>query len=276
MSAIVQTVVRNYQDIVRETKVDPMVDSWFLMSSPLPILSILAVYLWFVLKAGPAFMASRKPYNLQALLVIYNAYQVLFSLWLCTMPLRVNAIPYLLKHGCHPLENQSNPFTIAVSNGAWWYFISKVVELLDTYLPGEQGVVIGFLNSVVHVVLYTYYLIAALGPKYQKYLWWKKYVTKIQLTQFCIMLAYLATLLVFDCKLPKALTFFFVGNVVIFLFLFADFYRKAYARRAPKQPVAASDEAEAGAAPSSSKSVRFVDVRPTNGISRRNAPDTAK
>lgn len=40
---------------------------------------------------------------------------------------------------------------------------------------------IGFLNSVVHVVLYSYYLIAALGPKYKKYLWWKKYVTKIQL-----------------------------------------------------------------------------------------------
>ncbi|KAJ1526975.1 hypothetical protein ONE63_008520 [Megalurothrips usitatus] len=306
MSAIVQTVVRNYQQIVRETKVDPMVDSWFLMGSPLPILSILAVYLWFVLKAGPAFMASRKPYNLQPILVLYNGYQVLFSLWLCTMPLRVNAIPYLLKHGCHPLENQHNPFTIAVSNGAWWYFFSKVIELLDTvffvlrkkqnqvsflnvyhhsitcffswcylkYLPGEQGVVIGFLNSVVHVVLYTYYLIAALGPKYQKYLWWKKYVTKIQLAQFCIMLAYLGTLLVFDCKLPKALTFFFVGNVVIFLFLFADFYRKAYSRRSPKGSAAKSESGAAGEAvpaPSGSKHVEFCDAPSAtdSGVARR-------
>lgn len=62
-----------------------MVDSWFLMSSPLPVLGILAVYLWFVLKAGPAFMASRKPFNLQGVMVLYNAYQVVFSLWLCTM-----------------------------------------------------------------------------------------------------------------------------------------------------------------------------------------------
>lgn len=31
-----------------------------------------------------------------------------------------------------------------------------------------------------------------------------------------------------DCKVPRALTFFFVGNVVIFLYLFSDFYRKAY------------------------------------------------
>ncbi|KAK3930440.1 Elongation of very long chain fatty acids protein 7 [Frankliniella fusca] len=245
MSAIVQTVVRNYHDIVRETKVDPMVDSWFLMGSPLPILSILAVYLWFVLKAGPAFMASRKPYNLQPILILYNGYQVLFSLWLCTMPLRVNAIPYLLKHGCHPLQNQHNPFTIA-------------------YLPGEQGVVIGFLNSVVHVVLYTYYLIAALGPKYQKYLWWKKYVTKIQLAQFCIMLLYLGTLLLFDCRLPKALTFFFVGNVVIFLFLFADFYRKAYARRPSR-----NQQQEENKVTASSSSRNTVTVLPVNGLSKR-------
>ena len=29
--------------------------------------------------------------------------------------------------------------------------------------------------------MYTYYMIAAMGPKYQKYLWWKKYITTIQL-----------------------------------------------------------------------------------------------
>lgn len=49
------------------------------------------------------------------------------------------------------------------------------------YLPGEQGVIIGLLNSFVHVFMYSYYLIAALGPKYTKYLWWKKYMTWIQL-----------------------------------------------------------------------------------------------
>jgi elongation of very long chain fatty acids protein 7 len=96
------------------------------------------------------------------------------------------------------------------------------------FLPGEQGVVIGLLNSFVHVVMYTYYLIAALGPRFQKYLWWKKYMTWIQLTQFCVMLAYLISIIAMDCKLPKALTFFFVANVVVFLYLFGNFYRQAY------------------------------------------------
>lgn len=29
--------------------------------------------------------------------------------------------------------------------------------------------------------MYTYYGMAALGPKYQKYLWWKKYMTSMQI-----------------------------------------------------------------------------------------------
>lgn len=54
------------------------------------------------------------------------------------------------------------------------------------FLPGQQGAVIIFLNSLVHVIMYTYYLISALGPKYKKYLWWKKYMTWIQLVKFSL------------------------------------------------------------------------------------------
>lgn len=41
--------------------------------------------------------------------------------------------------------------------------------------------IVGFLNSAVHVIMYFYYMVAAMGPKYQKYIWWKKYMTRIQL-----------------------------------------------------------------------------------------------
>jgi hypothetical protein len=29
--------------------------------------------------------------------------------------------------------------------------------------------------------MYSYYLFAALGPRFQKYLWWKKYMTALQM-----------------------------------------------------------------------------------------------
>lgn len=93
---------------------------------------------------------------------------------------------------------------------------------------GEQGALIGFLNSFVHIIMYFYYMVAAMGPKYKKYIWWKKYMTWLQLAQFGIMLVYLLFITFFNCKMHKSLTFFFVGNVVIFIYLFSDFYRKSY------------------------------------------------
>lgn len=29
--------------------------------------------------------------------------------------------------------------------------------------------------------MYFYYMVSAMGPKYQKFLWWKKYLTTIQM-----------------------------------------------------------------------------------------------
>lgn len=37
------------------------------------------------------------------------------------------------------------------------------------------------INSSIHVLMYGYYGLAALGPHMQKYLWWKKYLTIIQM-----------------------------------------------------------------------------------------------
>lgn len=36
-------------------------------------------------------------------------------------------------------------------------------------------------NAGVHVIMYFYYGLSAAGPRFQKYLWWKKYMTAIQL-----------------------------------------------------------------------------------------------
>jgi hypothetical protein len=62
-----------------------MMDTWFLMGSPTPILSIVVFYLYFILKLGPRLMASRKPFNLQPLLVAYNFALVLLSLYIALM-----------------------------------------------------------------------------------------------------------------------------------------------------------------------------------------------
>ncbi|KAF5281627.1 hypothetical protein FQR65_LT02947 [Abscondita terminalis] len=261
MADLMHMVVENYNEVLERQK-DPVVDTWLFMKSPLPVVAILASYLYFVLKLGPQLMEKRKAFNLTYVLIGYNAYQVVFSTWLCAQVFQEANISDIFFQSCNAAVTNTS-LRMALANGAWWYFFSKVVELLDTvffvlrkkqsqvtflhvyhhantmffswvylkFLPGSQGIIIGFLNSAVHVVMYFYYFISSLGPKYQKYLWWKKYMTWIQLTQFCLMLLYLISVIAMDCKVPKALTFFFVTHVIIFLYLFADFYKKAYKKQ---------------------------------------------
>ena len=62
-----------------------MVDTWFLMGSPMPMLGIVTCYASFVLKIGPKLMASRKPFNLKPLLVVYNFSMILLSLYIVVM-----------------------------------------------------------------------------------------------------------------------------------------------------------------------------------------------
>lgn len=61
---------------------DPRTAKWLLMSSPGPLLTILATYWYFCISAGPRYMKDRKPYNLKTVIQIYNAVQVLLSVYL--------------------------------------------------------------------------------------------------------------------------------------------------------------------------------------------------
>ncbi|XP_012935871.1 elongation of very long chain fatty acids protein 4 [Aplysia californica] len=142
----------------------------------------------------------------------------------------------------------------------WIFFMSKLVEFLDTvffilrkknnqitflhvyhhstmtiftwlgvkFLPGGTNIIYPLINSFIHAVMYTYYGLAAFGPKMRKYLWWKKYLTIMQISQFLIFLGQGILNSMYDCPFPKI----FVYAVFIYAFtilcLFINFYVKAY------------------------------------------------
>uniref|UniRef100_A0A182RA83 Elongation of very long chain fatty acids protein n=1 Tax=Anopheles funestus TaxID=62324 RepID=A0A182RA83_ANOFN len=251
---------------------DPLIDSWPLMQTPTPILTISGLYLLFVLWFGPRWMEQRKPFELKHTLIAYNAAQVVVSTAFCLTPFFTDLFAQYMSMSCgEPMTGVSRELQLTIWNGAWIYLMLKIVELLDTvffvlrkkqnqvsflhvyhhtimvlftwfylkYIPGTQAAFIGVLNSFVHVFMYTYYLIAALGPQDEqqkrlwdkKYLFWKRHLTTLQLLQFGIMLCYFVLINSMQCQVPRALTYFFVSNITIFLFLFIDFYRKAYRKR---------------------------------------------
>ncbi|KAK9711119.1 GNS1/SUR4 family [Popillia japonica] len=218
MAHLVTSVVEKYNDIL-ENKSDPRVNDWPLMSSPLPTAWIF--------------------------------YEYLMSGWWGSYSFR-----------CQPVDYSNSPMALRMANTCWWYYISKFTEFFDTlffilrkknshvstlhvihhgcmpfsvwmgmkFAPGGHSTFFALLNSFVHIVMYFYYMVAAMGPEYQRYIWWKKYLTTFQMVQFVAIFTHQFQLLFTECDYPKGFMIWIAMHGILFLFLFSDFYKVKYSR----------------------------------------------
>ncbi|XP_033335532.1 very long chain fatty acid elongase AAEL008004 [Megalopta genalis] len=261
---LVRMALDQYTQILT-TISDPRVGDWPLMDSPIPTILIVLLYLYIVTIFGPRVMANRKPFKLRGALLAYNAFQVVFSLGMLYEHLMSGwLLDYSYK--CQPVDYSQNPSALRMANLCWWYFISKFTEFADTmfftlrkkdsqvtflhlyhhsltpletwicvkFIAGGHGTLGNLINNAVHVIMYLYYLVSAMGPEYQKYLWWKKHLTTVQLVQFFLVFVHSAQALIFDCGYPKLVATLLLIHSTVFFALFSDFYRRAYMKSRAK------------------------------------------
>ncbi|VVC28054.1 ELO family, conserved site,ELO family [Cinara cedri] len=253
------------QFLTRELKSGSAIDSWLFVSSPWPICTILAAYLTFVFEIGPRLMKKREPINIKYIMLVYNLMQIVFNSTVLIYLLATPGVPnYIWNHSCHPDRSGAKNHIIYQFHSSSWYFsVSKIIDLLDTvffvlrkkqshisflhvyhhvnmvitcflhlrFIKSENAVYGTIVNSFVHVVMYSYYFLTVLGPNMQKYLWWKKYLTRIQIVQFLFGISYCVSLFAFNCTFPKSFIAYILADVAVFLFLFVKFYKKTYKRR---------------------------------------------
>ena len=98
------------------------------------------------------------------------------------------------------------------------------------YQPGGHASFGALLNAIVHTCMYSYYFLSALGPWVRPYLWWKPYITLIQIAQFVIGMIHQAQLLFQedDCGYPKESCYLVFPFGFYFFVMFSNFYVKAY------------------------------------------------
>lgn len=171
---------------------------------------------------------------------------------------------------CQPVEEGTDPNSSGwiMTRMTYLYFINKYLELADTFffiarkkfnqvttlhvyhhaimplysyghirwLPGGHEILCGVLNTAVHILMYLYYLLAGIGPSMQPYLWWKKYVTSIQLIQFvfCFFHSIIVAFGVVECGYPWQVSL--ISMILLhvpFFYMFAQFYIKSYINRKP-------------------------------------------
>lgn len=81
------------------------------------------------------------------------------------------------------------------------------------------------LNGFIHTVMYLYYFLSV----YNKKIWWKKYITMGQLTQFALMVAQAFYLLFSGCTLfPPRVTVAYAIYIGTLMILFGNFFIQSY------------------------------------------------
>jgi len=124
-----------------------------------------------------------------------------------------------------------------------WYHHSMTLWLTFSQLYGQSTVqwVPIVLNLMVHVLMYYYYCRSALGAQ----IWWKKYLTAFQITQFFIDL-----IVIYYCMTTFIIGQYFshlgyniycnasegaasIGGYILtsYFFLFVHFYKKTYKKK---------------------------------------------
>ncbi|KAL5007555.1 hypothetical protein ScPMuIL_016361 [Solemya velum] len=248
----------NYDYMMTEFS-DKRTVNWFLMSSPLPTLITVGSYL-LIVYWGQHWMKSRPAMELKSIIIAYNFCLVLLSTyifweffisaWVCTG----------FSLTCESVNYSDDPLPRRLAGACWWFFFSKLVELLDTvffilrkknnqisflhvyhhstmpllwwvgvrFVPGGEAYFSASINCFIHVLMYTYYLLSAMGPSMQKYLWWKKYMTTLQLVQFWAILFHTFNAIRVDCGFPNGYNYALIIYDLSHIFLFSHFYYQTY------------------------------------------------
>ncbi|KAH6929095.1 hypothetical protein HPB50_023393 [Hyalomma asiaticum] len=240
----------------RDTRIDEWNSSITRGSFVIPLI---ISYIYVAKIGGPRWMKGREPYDVKRCILAYNAFTVLANAYLLyrMLPLTFFGGGYsVLCQG----TNTDRERDMAVINLNWWYFLVRVADFTDTMFFvarkkythitqlhvshhalvvlsgwiwlnfGSDGqAVFGIcINAFVHVIMYTYYFLAALGPGVQRYLWWKKYLTTIQIAQLVVVCVHSSLPLFFECGYPKVLCYLEMVQLVLGIVLFTNFYLKTY------------------------------------------------
>ncbi|KAJ8270143.1 hypothetical protein GJAV_G00110840 [Gymnothorax javanicus] len=266
---VVTNILKFHDYLLKRT--DARVRDYPLMQSPILMTLILLSYVFLVLYAGPRYMAKRKPYQLKEAMIVYNFSMVAFNAYI-VYEFMMSGWGTTFTWRCDLCDSSSSPEALRMIRTAWLFYFSKYIELTDTmffvlrkkhsqitflhifhhsFMPwtwwwgitltpaGGMGSFHAMVNAVVHVIMYFYYGLAAAGPRFQKFLWWKKYMTAIQLIQFVLVSVHISQYYFMekcDYQVPIFIHLIWIYGTFFFV-LFSHFWVKAYiqGQRLPKQ-----------------------------------------
>lgn len=251
-----------------ESKFRGYTEGWFLTDFRTAG-TIALVYAAFAI-IGPfvmKFLPAMDPYPIK---FIYNVSQIMLCAYMT-----IEAFLLAWRNGYTALPcNNYDTVNPPIANLLWLFYISKVWDFWDTIfiVIGKKWRQLSFLhvyhhttiflfywlnshvnydgdiyltillNGFIHTVMYTYYFICmhTKNPETGRPLpiWWKSYLTLMQMIQFVTMMSQATYLLGSQCeKTSLKVVFVYLVYILSLFFLFAQFYVASYTK--PKKKKAA-------------------------------------
>ncbi|KXJ73750.1 hypothetical protein RP20_CCG015071 [Aedes albopictus] len=243
---------------------DPRTHDWFLAGSPFPVLGVIVGYLSLVYYIVPKYMENREPYKMKTFLGFYNLFQVGYCVMVVVKCFQAGWTPDYF-YRCYETDYSYSPKALKMAEVTWYILFIKFVELLETilfvlrkkqnqvsflhvyhhistfviayifckYVGGSMLVFSIVANSIVHIIMYSYYFISAYDVAMFKYVAGKikRYITSMQLTQLITVLINLGFAMSPGCPVPVGHCMFHGPNMALQIKLFADFYLRTYASK---------------------------------------------
>ncbi|XP_063720491.1 very long chain fatty acid elongase 4-like [Symsagittifera roscoffensis] len=232
---------------------------FFLLGDVRSIAFCVVAYLYMCFY-GPRWMQSRKEMHIKPIMQAYNILMIGINAYIGYELLStISGCNWL----CEPGDFAVTPRNTRHARALWLYYISKIIEFIDTafFIVRKKFTHVSFLhvyhhasmavlmwttttffptgdtfgpvlfNVVIHIIMYNYYFFAALGPQYQKYLWWKKHLTKMQIVQFFLIIHHSVSALYINCNPDYNFIYYFLCfYMTSFVCLFLHFYIRSYIR----------------------------------------------
>ncbi|CAN7998846.1 unnamed protein product, partial [Ixodes hexagonus] len=243
---------------------DPRTRDIPVVLNPLFVFTMVLGYLYFVKVAGPRWMKDKEPFRIINLIRFYNVAMVALNARFLYIVLVATYLPgghYNL--WCQGITGSTGGKLKLMYDAANWYIAVRYADFLDTvffvlrkkfthithlhvihhtvvalnawfwvlFAPEGQPVFGLAVNASVHVVMYAYYFLATLGPAVRGHLWWKRYLTALQIVQFVLFIAHMSIPLFVDCGFPRYLIHAANAQTLLILCLFVNFYVKSYRMR---------------------------------------------
>ncbi|RWS25851.1 hypothetical protein B4U80_10262 [Leptotrombidium deliense] len=235
----------------------------FLNGGPFAVLFCVFLYLIGV-TISQKFMETREAFDLRQFMLLYNSLLVMLNLAGCAVGFWFTNFG-LETWFCKAIDRNDLSFeTQCKIHLGFSYFVIKFIEFTDTFLfvfrkkknqitflhlfhhsimpltawfgvkfhPGGMTGFTPLVNSAIHTVMHYYYGLSAIGPSMAPYLWWKKYITLMQMAQFTAVFFHgLHAFFIPNCSWPILFRIFEMLESFIFFVMFLNFYLKNYKKK---------------------------------------------